>query len=73
MKRLIVAAFAMTIATLARYEAWPVAALSVLVVALACQCDAKARIKSSVLFAVIVAAGPAYWLWHNWAIYGNAC
>ena len=37
MKRLIVAAFAMTTATLARYEAWPVAALSVLIVALACR------------------------------------
>ncbi|HKS40864.1 MAG TPA: hypothetical protein VJX74_09665 [Blastocatellia bacterium] len=72
MKRLIVAAFAMTTATLARYEAWPVAVLSVLIVALACRSDAKARIKSSALFAVIVAAGAAYWLWHNWAIYGNA-
>ena len=71
-KRLIIAAFAMVAATLARYEAWPVAALSVLVVALACRSDFAGRIKSSLLFAVIVAAGPAYWLWHNWAIYGNA-
>jgi hypothetical protein len=72
LKRLIVAAFAMTIATLARYEAWPVAALSVLVVALASRSDLKTRLKSSALFAVISAAGPAYWLWHNRAIYGNA-
>lgn len=71
-KRLIVAAFAMALATLARYEAWPVAALSVPIVALACQGNLKARIKISILFAVIVAIGPAYWLWHNWAIYGNA-
>lgn len=71
-KRLIVAAVAMAMATLARYEAWPVTALSVMVVALACRSDFTGRVKSSLLFAVIAAAGPAYWLWHNWAIYGNA-
>ncbi|MGA9772689.1 MAG: hypothetical protein WBV94_26905 [Blastocatellia bacterium] len=71
-KRLIFAALAMACATLARYEAWPVAILSVLIVALASESGLKAKIKSIALFAGIVAAGPVYWLWHNWAIYGNA-
>lgn len=71
-KRLAVAAVAMTVATLARYEAWPVAAVSVLVVVLASRGDWRRKIKNSALFSALVAIGPCYWLWHNWAIYGNA-
>lgn len=71
-KRLMAGAVAMTVATLARYEAWPVAALSVLVVALASRGDWKQKLKMSAIFSGIVAVGPLYWLWHNWAIYGNA-
>jgi dolichyl-phosphate-mannose-protein mannosyltransferase len=71
-RRLAIAAFAMTLATLARYEAWPVAAASVALVAIAPRDDLKKRIGETALFAAIVAAGPLYWLWHNWAIYGNA-
>jgi hypothetical protein len=71
-KRLAVAATVMTVATLARYEAWPVAVLSILIVALISHGNWKAKIKSSALFAALVAVGPVYWLWHNWAIYGNA-
>jgi hypothetical protein len=70
--RLVLAAAAMAIATLSRYEAWAVAALAILVVALASGGDLKSRIRSSGVFALIVAIGPLYWLWHNWAIYGNA-
>ncbi|HVG18653.1 MAG TPA: hypothetical protein VNI02_06335 [Blastocatellia bacterium] len=70
--RLAAAAFAMTTATLTRYEAWPVAALSVVIVILVARGDARAKAASGATFAAIVAAGPAYWLWHNWAIYGNA-
>lgn len=70
--RLIIAGVAMTAATLARYEAWPVAALSVLIVALAGRGTGAARLKQAALFAALVAAGPLYWLWHNWAIFGNA-
>jgi hypothetical protein len=70
--RLAVAALAMAVATLARYEAWPVAALSILIVAWTAQGELKAKIKGSSLFAGLVAVGPLYWLWHNWAIYGNA-
>lgn len=70
--RLISAGAAMTVATLSRYEAWPVAALAILVVVLAARGDFKFRMRSTALFAIVVAAGPIYWLWHNWAIYGNA-
>ena len=71
-KRLAIAAGAMTLATLARYEAWPVAALSVLIVALTARGDWRVKLKWSATFAALVALGPLYWLWHNWAIYGNA-
>ena len=71
-RRLAVAALAMTVATLARYEAWPVAVLSVLIVALTSHGDWRTRIKGTALFAALVAVGPVYWMWHNWAIYGNA-
>jgi hypothetical protein len=71
-KRLALAGGAMTLATLARYEAWPVAALSVLIVALTSRGDWRAKFKWSATFAALVALGPLYWLWHNWAIYGNA-
>jgi hypothetical protein len=70
--RLIAAACAMTVATLARYEAWPIAALSVLIVFLASQGGAGPKLKNSLLFGFVVAVGPGYWLWHNWAIYGDA-
>jgi|GEM_PF-604273 len=71
-KRLSVAAIAMTVGTLARYEAWPVAALSILVVLLISAGGWKAKVRNCALFSAIVAGGPIYWLWQNWAIYGNA-
>ncbi|MFY9572264.1 MAG: hypothetical protein WAV20_12765, partial [Blastocatellia bacterium] len=71
-RRLVFAASAMTVATLARYEAWPVAALAVAIVALNSRGNWKARLKTSALFSLITSTGPIYWLWHNWAIYGNA-
>ena len=71
-KRLAAAAGAMALATLTRYESWSVAALSVLIVALTARGDWKGKMKSRAVFAALVAVGPGYWLWHNWAIYGNA-
>lgn len=71
-RRLVLAAIGMTMATLARYEAWPVAMVSILVVAVASLGNWKTRLRCCALFAAIVAAGPLYWLWHNWAIYDNA-
>jgi hypothetical protein len=110
--RLIAAALILLVATLTRYEAWPVAALSVVMVAIyslgatpklntAAICsdlpsgetpanaaldslssaDMKRdhiykysvakSIENSLLYSAIVAIGPLYWLWHNWAIFGN--
>jgi hypothetical protein len=71
-KRLAIAAVAMTIAALARYEAWPVTTFAVVIVILASRGDARAKTKNAALFTALAAIGPLYWLWHNWAIYGNA-
>lgn len=70
--RLLVAAIAMTIGTLVRYEAWPVAALSILLVLLISAGGWKEKIRNGAFYSAVVATGPIYWLWHNWAIYGNA-
>ncbi|MFL6214473.1 MAG: ArnT family glycosyltransferase [Blastocatellia bacterium] len=72
MRRLVIAGSVMTLATLARYEAWPVAVLSVLIVALTSRGDRRARLRMTVVFAALTSAAPLYWLWHNWAIFGNA-
>jgi hypothetical protein len=69
--RLVAAAIVLLVATLTRYEAWPVAALSVLLVPLYSRGTATRKLKNAVMFAAIVAIGPLYWLWHNWAIFGN--
>jgi hypothetical protein len=71
-RRLFIAGMAMTAATLARYEAWPVAAASGLIVLFASNGGAGARLKALLAYGAIVSTGPVYWLWHNWAIYGNA-
>jgi len=71
-KRLALAALAVSLATLARYEAWPVAAFSILIVAVALKGNRMTRIKLTTLYSALVAIGPVYWLWHNWAIYGDA-
>ena len=59
--RVAIAAGAMTVSTLTRYEAWPIAVLSILIVGLTSQGVWKARIKSSALFGAIAALGPVYW------------
>src|SRR5437588_5906932 len=72
LKHLALAASIMTVATLTRYEAWAVAALSVPVVTLTTIGKWPAKLKSGAMYSTLVAIGPIYWLWHNWAIYGNA-
>lgn len=71
-RRLIVAGSVMALSTLTRYEAWPVAALSVLVVLISFNGSRAHRIKECAIYTGLVAIGPVYWLWHNYAIYGNA-
>ncbi|MCI0485469.1 MAG: hypothetical protein L0229_02600 [Blastocatellia bacterium] len=70
--RLALAALVMSLATLARYEAWPVALLASGVVALTARGGLGSRLKNATYFSLLAATGPAYWLWHNWAIYGDA-
>lgn len=72
LRRLIIAAVTMTVATLSRYEAWPIAALSVLIVAIISKGNLFEKLKLTTIFGLIVMIGPLYWLWHNWAIFGNA-
>jgi hypothetical protein len=69
--RLVSAAIVLAVATLTRYEAWPVAAVSVVLVPLYSNGTASRKMKNAVVFSAIVAIGPLYWLWHNWAIFGN--
>ncbi|HKV41045.1 MAG TPA: hypothetical protein VJX67_17695 [Blastocatellia bacterium] len=72
MRRLMAAALAMSVATLSRYEAWPVAMVAVVLVGLMTAGPVTRRIRSATVYGLITAAGPLYWLWHNWAIFGNA-
>jgi hypothetical protein len=72
LKRLILAAFVMTLTTLSRYEAWSVAVIAVCLVAILSRTNFAGRIRNTFIFGSIVSLGPIYWLWHNWAIYGNA-
>jgi hypothetical protein len=72
LKNLIIAACAMTVATMSRYEAWSIAVLAcVLVFALAAG-EAKTKVRNTLVFAILVALAPLYWLWHNQTIYGDA-
>ncbi|MEW6207878.1 MAG: hypothetical protein AB1631_05895 [Acidobacteriota bacterium] len=72
LKGLLIAAVVMTVATLSRYEAWPVAAISILIVAIVAKKSLFEKLKLATLFALVVMIGPAYWLWHNWMIFGDA-
>jgi hypothetical protein len=70
--RLMVAAAAMSTATMSRYEAWIVAAMACALVLLLSSGNLKAKVINAVSFSAIVALAPLYWLWHNWAIYDDA-
>ena len=71
-RRLAVAAAAMTMATMARYEAWAVAAISCLLVFGLTRGGVKAKFVNTAVYSLIVALLPIYWLWHNWVIYDDA-
>ncbi|HMG34689.1 MAG TPA: hypothetical protein VKM94_12180 [Blastocatellia bacterium] len=70
-RALTIAGLAMAVATLSRYEAWPVAAIAPLTVYLSAGSSTRYRLSRAALFAIFAALGPAYWLWHNFAIYGD--
>jgi hypothetical protein len=69
--RLAAAGAVMALACLARYEAWPAAAVAVAIVAFCAEGNLIRRIASGAIFGVVAATGPLYWLWHNWAIYDD--
>jgi hypothetical protein len=69
--RLLLAGAAMSAATLSRYEAWPVVAVSLLVVTALAKGNWRSRLTQVTVFACVALSGPVYWIWHNWAIYGN--
>jgi hypothetical protein len=71
-RRMFVAAIAMSMATMSRYEAWSIAALACALVLFLSNGNFKAKLKNAAIFSSIVAIAPFYWLWHNWAIYGDA-
>jgi hypothetical protein len=71
-RSLILAAISFAIATMSRYEAWPIAALAILVVFLTFPGGFSSKVKLTFFFGACVSLGPLYWFWHNWAIYGNA-
>src|SRR5262249_7279152 len=71
-KRLLLAAITMTIATMSRYEAWSVAVIACVLVFFLAQGNVTEKAKTLVIFSRIVGLCPLYWLWHNWAIYGDA-
>jgi hypothetical protein len=66
---LLLAGVGLTLAALTRYEAWPVLGLSWLWVCLVAK---KSRWQISCWWGLMLLTGPLYWLWHNWATYGNA-
>ena len=70
-KKLGVAGAAMAVATLSRYEAWPVGIAAVIVVASLSIGSNRVRLRNSIVYGTTVLLGPAYWFWHNWAIYDN--
>ena len=71
-KYLILSAFITLLATLTRYEAWAMLPATVLAIFIAQQGSVQQRAKSAFLWSAIASLGIIYWLWHNWAIYGNA-
>lgn len=71
-KWLALSAAAAAAVTLTRYEGWSLLPAGAAVVAL---CSARGgwnRLRDVAAWSAIAAVGPLYWMWHNWAIYGDA-
>jgi hypothetical protein len=62
----------MTLMALTRYEGWAVLPMAGVLVLAFSNRTKWHRLKDGFLWGAIAASGPLYWLWHNWAIYGNA-
>jgi hypothetical protein len=61
-----------TLVTLARYEGWALLPFCGLYVVLASGRPLRERWRDALVWGICAAVGPAYWLWHNHAIFGNA-
>src|SRR5262249_29663745 len=69
--KLIVAGLGMALAMLTRYEAWAAAPAGAVLVFWAAGGNLKDRFFASCLWSATAGTAVIYWLWHNWAIYGN--
>ena len=58
--------------TLTRYEGWSLVPAGAAIVAIRSDRTSRGRALDAALWAALSAMGPLYWLWHNWAIYGDA-
>jgi hypothetical protein len=71
-KYLIISAIFTILATITRYEAWAILPAASLTILLVTPGSYKEKLKLTLLWGFIGSLGIFYWLWHNWAIYGNA-
>jgi 4-amino-4-deoxy-L-arabinose transferase-like glycosyltransferase len=65
------AAAAVAALSLTRYEGWALVPAGAVVVALCSGRRGAGRASDVALWLAVASAGPLYWLWHNWAIYGD--
>lgn len=68
---LVASAAAVAALTLTRYEGWALVPAGALVVAIGSGRRGWARAGDVGLWLAVAATGPLFWLWHNWAIYGD--
>jgi hypothetical protein len=71
-KNLTLAAVVACLAILSRYEAWAIVPAGFITLFIATKGSWKEKLKKAFLWALITSFALLYWLWHNWAIYGNA-
>ena len=71
-KGLVLAGLSFSLAMLTRYEAWPVTVAAALFVVLASRSGLGVRFRNLFGFVLVASCGPLYWMWHNWAIWGDA-
>ncbi|MBI4853243.1 MAG: glycosyltransferase family 39 protein [Acidobacteria bacterium] len=71
-KYLVLSAIIACLSMLTRYEAWAILPSGFITIFLVTQGTFKYRLKRAILWALISFCAVLYWLWHNWAIYGNA-
>ena len=71
LRMLAAAGIAAFFGTLTRYDGWYLIPFAALFVLLARRCGLGQRIRDTVIFGALAAAGPALWVLHDWHRYGN--